>query len=598
MSKIAVFEYGKMPLAEWIDNNRDCEKMVLVGNVFYESNDKHSRDLLFNFNDIAKNFQAVEFDITDLHLVDNEGNIDEDYSSPYDVEEKKSSMILKMLVNRKYGTKFIYNNGILTTPDGKVLIYLPESKHVIVPEGIEIIGNWAFISFDKMNKIDLPNSLKEIGDYSFKFVDNLKELTIPDSVEKLGEGSFCYSEIDSIKVSDKIETFPAYCFRYCKIDKLPSALKTIEDDNCFEFENENEVIEFPHGFEHLGSYSIGYIFEEVRFPATTKYIAEDFWYDPLVGPDERDDKPKIIIDSDNPYFSVDENNNIIYKCVENIETQKLFSRRAINFIESDTVRNYLLEKDILLSPKDMINLVEMSPECSRSNRRKWFYQDLANTTILTEQERLMLSYIREKTDKIHNQLHCYSEDRMLVAFGVSYVKDEEVKLGIYDICGRIIEKNNFLEKYDKIIVKQYKRPVKKLENELGRFEIYQDIDCVNNVYYFEDYPIPQDIEDLLDKYIDLPHPFEAGDIVKYKNYSEQFVINGFLKPTKEQIEANYLDSSDMVVTVLPAECAETVRECIKQGVNIPEEIWDKYGHSHPCFLKLELVEKLGNVAKN
>ena len=35
MSKIAVFEYGKMPLAEWIDNNRDSEKMVLVGNVFY-----------------------------------------------------------------------------------------------------------------------------------------------------------------------------------------------------------------------------------------------------------------------------------------------------------------------------------------------------------------------------------------------------------------------------------------------------------------------------------------------------------------------------------------------------------------------------------
>ena len=52
MSKIAVFEYGKMSLAEWIDNNRDCEKMVLVGNVFYESNDKHSRDLLLDFNDI------------------------------------------------------------------------------------------------------------------------------------------------------------------------------------------------------------------------------------------------------------------------------------------------------------------------------------------------------------------------------------------------------------------------------------------------------------------------------------------------------------------------------------------------------------------
>lgn len=591
MSKIAVFEYGKMPLAEWIDNNRDCEKMVLVGNVFYESNDKHSRDLLFNFNDIAKNFQAVEFDITDLHLVDNEGNIDEDYSSPYDVEEKKSSMILKMLVNRKYGTKFIYNNGIMTTLDGKTLIYHPETKHVIVPEGIEIIGNWAFISFDKMNKIDLPNSLKEIGDYSFKFVDNLKELTIPDSVEKLGEGSFCYSEIDSIKVSDKIETFPAYCFRYCRIDKLPSALKTIEDDNCFEFENENEVIEFPHGFEHLGSYSIGYIFEEVRFPATTKYIAEDFWYDPLVGPDERDDKPKIIIDSDNPYFSVDENNNIIYKCVENIETQKLFSRRAINFIESDTVRNYLLEKDILLSPKDMINLVEMSPECSRSNRRKWFYQDLANTTILTEQERLMLSYVRKKTRKTWKQLHSFLEDRILVAFGISYEELKEVMLGKYKHsleCTQSIQEQQLIDKYDIIIARQYKTSDKKLENELGRFEIVGDYDTINNVS-FENYPIPQNIENLIDAYINLPHPFEAGDIVKVKNRKEQFVVAETIKPTKEQIESKYVDSSDMAVTVLPIEYSERVRKCLRNGDKIPEELFNE--HQHLCFLSLEMVEK-------
>lgn len=590
MSKIAVFEYGKISLAEWINSNSDCEKMILVGNVFYESNDKHSRDLLFNFNDIAKNFQAVEFDITDLHLIDNEGNIDEDYSSPYDVEEKKSSMILKMLVNRKYGTKFIYNNGILTTLDGKVLIYHPETKHVIVPEGIEIIGNWAFISFDKMNKIDLPNSLKEIGDYSFKFVDNLKELTIPDSVEKLGEGSFCYSEIDSIKVSDKIETFPAYCFRYCKIDKLPSSLKTIEDDNCFEFENENEVIEFPNGFEHLGRYSIGYIFEEVRFPATTKYIAEDFWYDYLVGPDERDDKPQIIIDSDNPYFSVDENNNLVYKCVADIETTRDFSRRAIGFVESETERNYLLERDILLSPKDIINLVEMSPEYPE-NLRAWFYWDLAQTTILTEQERLMLSYVRKKARKTWNQLHSFLEDRKLVAFGISYEEHKEVMLGKYKHsleCTRNIQEQQLIDKYDIIIARQYKTSDKKLENELGRFEIVGDYDTINNVS-FENYPIPQNIENLIDAYIDLPHPFEAGDIVKVKKYNKQFVVAETIKPTKEQIESKYVDSSDMAVTVLPIEYSERVRECLRNGDKIPEELFNE--HQHLCFLSLEMVEK-------
>ena len=589
MSKIAVFEYGKISLAEWIDNNSDCEKMILVGNVSCDLEDTHCSDLLIDFNDIAKDLKAVEFDITDLHLLDYEGNID-DVNYPSECEDIKSSMIFKMLVNRKHGTKFIYNNGILTTPDGKALIYHPESKHVIVPEGIEIIGNWAFALFDKMNKIDLPNSLKEIGDYSFGYVDNLKELIIPDSVEKLGEGSFKYSEIGIIKVPDKIETFPACCFRYCKIDKLPSSLKNIEDDNCFEFENENEVIEFPNGFEHLGRYSIGYIFEEVRFPATTKYIAEDFWYDPLVGPDERDDKPKIIIDPDNPYFSVDENNNLVYKCVADIETTRDFSRRAIGFVESETERNYLLERDILLSPKDIINLVEMSPEYPE-NLRAWFYWDLAQTTILTEQERLMLSYVRKKTRKTWNQLHSFLEDRKLVAFGISYEEHKEVMLGKYKHClecTRNIQEQQLIDKYDIIIARQYKTSDKKLENELGRFEIVGDYDTINNVS-FENYPIPQNIENLIDAYIDLPHPFEAGDIVKVKKYNKQFVVAETIKPTKEQIESKYVDSSDMAVTVLPIEYSERVRECLRNGDKIPEELFNE--HQHLCFLSLEMVEK-------
>lgn len=589
MSKIAVFEYGKISLAEWINNNSDCEKMILVGKIFCDLEDTHCSDLLIDFNDIAKDLKAVEFDITDLHLLDYEGNID-DVHYPSDCDELKTSMIFKMLVNRKHGTKFIYNNGILTTPDGKALIYHPESKHVIVSEGIEIIGNWAFALFDKMNKIDLPNSLKEIGDYSFGYVENLKELIMPDSIEKLGEGSFEYSEIDVIKVSDKIETFPACCFRYCRIDKLPSSLKTIEDDNCFEFENENEVIEFPNGFEHLGRYSIGYIFEEVRFPATTKYIAEDFWYDYLVGPDERDDKPKIIIDSDNPYFSVDENNNLIYKCVADIETTRLFSRRAISFVESETERNYLLERDILLSPKDIINLVEMSPEYPE-NRRTWFYWDLAQTTILTEQERLMLSYVRKKTRKTWNQLHSFLEDRKLVAFGISYEEHKEVMLGKYKHClecTRNIQEQQLIDKYDIIIARQYKTSDKKLENELGRFEIVGDYDTINNVS-FENYPIPQNIENLIDAYINLPHPFEAGDIVKVKNRKEQFVVAETIKPTKEQIESKYVDSSDMAVTVLPIEYSERVRECLRNGDKIPEELFNE--HQHLCFLSLEMVEK-------
>lgn len=534
-----------------------------------------------------------------MHLLDFEGNVN-DEDIPYDADEEQPSLILKMLVNRKYGTRFVYKDGILTTPDGKVLVHQPDAEHIVVPAGIESIGRLAFASYEKMKKIDLPSGLKEFGDSSFESVEYLEELTMPDTIEKLGESSFCYADIGIVRVSDKIEVFPPYCFRYCTIDHLPSSLKTIEDDNCFHFaEGSDGIIEFPNGFEHLGSYSIGE-FEEVRFPATTKYIAEDFWYDYLVG-DDYIEKPAIVIAHDNPYFAVEGVNNIVRKCIMDVETQETFSRRAISFVESDTERNYLLEKEVLLSPKEIINLVEMSPEHG-GNHKKWFYWDLAQTTILAQQERLLLSYVTEKVEKMWKELQWNCKVRKIAAFGVCYdYKDpqrgeyegyKEFLLGEYPhswACMDDLRKKNALEKFDKIICRQYKIKDKALENVIGRFELDEDYCPINNDYYLWNHPVPKEITDFVDVYVDLPHPFEPGDIVKLRHYREQYVVAEVFKPTKEQIESKYVDSCDMAVTVLQVECSETVRDCVKHGEKIPEELFSQ--HNHFSFLSLEMVEK-------
>ena len=620
--KTATFEFGKQYLAEWIEQNRDCEKMVLVGNVYcnlwdddfkYKVKGKegvygfhreinigwHSYDLLFGFNEIAKDFHPAEFDITGMHLIDYEGNVNDDYI-PEDADEEQPSMIFKMLVNRKYGTRFVYNDGVLTTLDGKVLVHQPDIEHVVVPEGIETIGRLAFAAYEKMEKIDLPTGLKEFGESSFSNVENLEELIMPETVETLGDGAFCYADIGIIRVSDRIETFPPYCFRYCAIDRLPSSLKTVEDDNCFHFREEGDgIIEFPYGFEHLGSYAFTE-FEQVRLPATTKYIADDFWYDYIVG-DDVARKPAIVIDTDNPYFAVEGINKLVYKCVMDVETQLEFSRRAIGYVESDTERNYLLEKDVLLSPKEMINLVEMSPEPS-GNNKKWFYWELEQTTILTEQERLLLSYLKNKREKNWAELHGNFKTRRIAAFGVYYdYKDpksgeqvgyKEVLLGKYPhsfACEDDMKKKEALKKYDKIICRQYKAKDKALENAIGSFEIENYYSAVNNDYYLGDYPVPKEIENLVDCYVDIPHPFGPGDIVKLKHYPKQYVVAEFYKPTKEQIDSKYVDSSDMAVTVLPEGCSETVRECVRQGKKIPEELFSE--HDHLSFLSLEMVEK-------
>lgn len=602
--KTATFEFGKQSLAEWIENNRDCEKMVLVGNVYcnpYGDKGGHSYELLYEFGSIAKDFHPVEFDITDMHLLDYEGNVN-DEDIPCDADEKQPSIILKMLVNRKYGTRFVCNDGIVATPDGKVLVHQPDENHVVVPVGTETIGCLAFASYEKMKRIDLPKGLKEFGDSSFEHVENLEELVMPDSVEKLGVSSFCYANIGVIKVSDKIKLFPPYCFRYCAIDRLPSSLKTIEDDNCFYFAEEGDgIIEFPYGFEHLGSYSIGE-FAEVRFPATTKYIADDFWYDYIVG-DDVAEKPAIVIASDNPYFAVEGVNNMVYKCVEDIPTRRVFSRRAIGFIESETERSYLLEKDVLLSPKEIINLVEMSPEHD-GEHKKWFYWELTQTTILTQQERLLLSFVRSKVEKMWDELQRNVKTRKIAAYGViydykepktgKYVGYKEIMLGTYPhswACEDDMRKKQLLKKYDKIICRQYKTKDKTLENAIGMFELGKDYSPMNNCYYLGNYPAPKEIENLVDMYVDLPHPFSPGDIVKLRHYREQYVVAEIFRPTKEQIESKYVDSSDMAVTVLPVESSETVRECVKQGKKIPEELFSE--HDHFSFLCLEMVDKFG-----
>ena len=620
--KTATFEFGKQSLAEWIEQNLDCEKMVLVGNVFCNLWDDdfkykvegeegvysfhreinigwHSYDLLFGFNEIAKDFHPAEFDITDMHLIDYEGDVN-DEDIPYDADEEQPSMIFKMLVNRKYGTRFVYNDGILTTPDKKVLVHHPDIQHVVVPEGIETIGRLAFAAYEKMEKIDLPTGLKEFGDRSFEHVENLEELNMPETVETLGDGAFCYADIGIIRVSDRIETFPPYCFRYCAIDRLPSSLKTVENDNCFHFGEEgDEIIEFPYGFEHLGSYALG-CFSEVRLPATTKYIAEDFWYDYVVGGDD-DRKPAIVIDPDNRYFAVEGINKLVYKCVTGDDIQKDFSRRAIGYVASDTERNYLLENDVLLSPKEMINLVEMSPEPAGSYK-KWFYWELEQTTILTEQERLLLSYLKNKWEKIWAELHGNYKTRVIAAFGVYYdYKDpesgervgyKEVLLGKYPhsfACTDDLRKKEALKKYDKIICRQYKAKDKALEEAMGSFEFEKDYSPVNNEYYLGDYPVPKEIENLVDCYVDIPHPFGPGDIVKLKHYPEQYVVVYIPNPTKEQIETKQVDSVDMSLMVLPKECSETVRECVRQGKKIPEDLFSM--HDHLSFLRLEMVEK-------
>ena len=590
--KVARFDFGTGDFKEWFANNSETKSIKFVGTI--------PLDKIKETSEMIMNTGITSIDLSECEIATccdddtEEQNCDYYADEILDFNGHAISPLLKMFLNKRYSTQFVIKKGVVFSKDRKVIVYQEDEKTIKIPEGVEIIGRYAFSHYEKLAHIVLPDGLKEFGDNCMESLDNLHKLEMPDSVVKLGESSFCYSELESVKVADGIEVFPACCFRYCAIDNIPKSLRVIEDDNCFWLSGQEEaaVLELPEGFESLGSYSISsYDIGTIIFPSTTNFIAKDFWYDEIVGDDG--DKPKIVISKDNPFYSVDKRNNIIYKYVPNDEIQIKFSRKAINFVESETERKYLLDNNVILSPTEMMNLVALSPERDEI-RRGWFFNELYDTTILTEQERHKLKREIDYCNDVWHKFHYVSNNRFVI-FGVTYncvdektgkilgFKEERIggDYGFSHNWDDELRKKNVLENYDKVVCRMYAGRAKKLGEELGFYEMCKYYNAINHVSY--------EVADIDRPYIDLPYPFEPGDIVKLPHYNEECVVSDIYRPTAEQIKTGFVDSYDMAVTVLPVKYAKKVRECISQNKPIPEKIREK--HDHWSFLQMEMVEK-------
>lgn len=317
--KTAIFEYGKQSLAEWIKENRDCEKMVLVGNVYCDLFDDnysykiedgvygihhkvnigwHSFDLLYGFEEIAGDFHPVEFDISNMHLLDFEGNID-DNELASDIADYQPSKILRMLANRKYGTLFVYNNGIITTPDKKVLIHYDTiTQNIQIPEGFETIGRLAFAGINELRgkekfSVILPNGIKIIEEYAFMH-SNLIKINFPDSLRLLGEFAFDGAELTEVLLPDEIEEIPSCCFSFTWIEKLhlPSNLKAVR--NAAFIGLYCDEIRLPQNVEIVESEAFCGEYKKIYVPKTIKNLASDFYYEEGIDDHYEDHKPIII----------------------------------------------------------------------------------------------------------------------------------------------------------------------------------------------------------------------------------------------------------------------------------------------------------------
>ena len=82
------------------------------------------------------------------------------------------------------GSGFIIENGKLIRPVGEGM------PHVVIPDDVEVIGEYAFSNLHDIESVILHDRVKKIGDGAFENCHGLRNIVIPNSETRIGKNAF------------------------------------------------------------------------------------------------------------------------------------------------------------------------------------------------------------------------------------------------------------------------------------------------------------------------------------------------------------------------------------------------------------------------
>lgn len=91
-----------------------------------------------------------------------------------------------------------------------------EIIHMVIPDGIKHIRNYAFQGLSAMKSVTIPNSVMDIDDCAFQYCSGLDNVIIPDSVKFIGEWAFCgCSGLIGVMIGKSVESIAFKAFEAC-----------------------------------------------------------------------------------------------------------------------------------------------------------------------------------------------------------------------------------------------------------------------------------------------------------------------------------------------------------------------------------------------
>lgn len=90
------------------------------------------------------------------------------------------------------------------------------TKNIILPEGLTVIGNWAFYKCVNLESVKIPYGVKKIGDHTFSYCESLTSINIPNSVTSIAGMAFekCQN-LKNITIPDSVINIGNYAFQFC-----------------------------------------------------------------------------------------------------------------------------------------------------------------------------------------------------------------------------------------------------------------------------------------------------------------------------------------------------------------------------------------------